>query len=358
MQHEKSEALKLALLGTKKKTTTFGLLLKNTCGSRSMAKVKYKYNPRTLSFEKAKFSLKEKWMVFLRYAAFTLTVAVLSILAYGSFFRSPREIILERENEILEREFSTIFGELDTLKTVANDLQRQDDDVYRAIFGASRFPEHLRNAGTGGSEPYNNLKGYRFTEDLMRAKKQIALLQRQLVAQSKSMEEIFELAKSKTEMLLSIPAIQPVSNRNLKQLASGYGWRIHPIYKVMKMHTGMDFTAKEGTDVYATGDGVVIAVEKLFTGYGHHVIVKHGYGYETLYAHLSKMNVRTGQKVKRGEVIGWVGNTGTSVGSHLHYEVIKDGEKVNPAHYYFNDLTPQEYAQLLEQASIANQSLD
>jgi len=323
-----------------------------------MAKAKYKYNPRTLSFEKAKFSVKEKWLVFLRYAGFTLTVGILSILAYGSFFRSPREIILERENELLQREFATIFGELDTLKLVANDLQRQDDEVYRAIFGASRFPDHMRNPGIGGSERFSNLKGFRFSDELVLAKRQIAILQRQLVAQSKSMEEVFALARSKTEMLSSIPAIQPVNNKNLKQMASGYGWRIHPIYKVMKMHTGMDFTAKEGTEVYATGDGQVVQVEKLFTGYGHHVVIKHGYGYETLYAHLSKINVRQGQKVKRGETIGLVGNTGTSVGAHLHYEVIKDGGKVNPAHYYFNDLSAAEYAQLLEQSSIANQSLD
>jgi murein DD-endopeptidase MepM/ murein hydrolase activator NlpD len=323
-----------------------------------MAKAKYKYNPRTLSFEKAKMSLKERFGWLGRNLALWITIATIAIFAYSSLFRSPRELILERENKILQRELNVMLGELDTLHMVAADLQRQDDEVYRAIFGAARFPEHLRKPGTGGAERYQNLRGLRSSQDLMMAKRNTDALQKMLTAQSKSMEEIVELARSKNDMLASIPAIQPVDNKNLMRFISGFGYRIHPIYKVMKLHTGMDFTAKEGTEVYATGDGIVTAVEKLYTGYGHHVIIKHGYGYETLYAHLSKIMVRPGQKVKRGEVIGLIGNTGTSVGAHLHYEVIKNGEKVDPAHFFFNDLSPEEYAQLLEKASLANQSLD
>jgi murein DD-endopeptidase MepM/ murein hydrolase activator NlpD len=187
---------------------------------------------------------------------------------------------------------------------------------------------------------------------------EVSELQRKLVAQTRSFEEILGLARNSSKLAESIPAIQPVRNRDLRALASGWGYRIHPIYKVRKFHYGMDFSAKTGTEVFATGDGVVVAAEQKYDGYGLHVVIRHGYGYQTLYAHMSKLAVRSGQRVKRGEVIGFVGSTGTSVAPHLHYEVIKDGEKVNPAHYYFNDLTPAQYEQILKMSDAANQSFD
>ncbi|MFN9393331.1 MAG: M23 family metallopeptidase, partial [Flavobacteriales bacterium] len=185
-----------------------------------------------------------------------------------------------------------------------------------------------------------------------------ALLQPMLVAHSKSFEQVFELAKAKDEMLQSIPAIQPVSNKDLKRIASGFGMRIHPIYKIARMHSGLDFTADIGAEVYATGDGVVQSIDDKLSGYGHHVVLRHGFGFETLYAHLSRAVVKPGEKVKRGQVIGYVGNSGTSTGPHLHYEVMKNGQKVNPVFYFYNDITPEQYEDLLQRAANANQSLD
>jgi len=202
------------------------------------------------------------------------------------------------------------------------------------------------------------MRGYESSEGIIETQKRISRLQRLLVAQSKSYEEVFNLAKTQDEMLQSIPAIQPVSNKDLRRLASGFGMRMHPIYKIAKMHAGLDFTADPGTEIYATGDGVIEAVDSKLSGYGHHVVIQHGFGYETLYAHMSRVAVRTGEKVKRGQVIGYVGNTGTSTGPHLHYEVIKNGEKVDPAFYFYSDITPEQYEDMLQRAANANQSFD
>jgi len=230
--------------------------------------------------------------------------------------------------------------------------------VYRSIFGAEPYPEHLRRGGIGGSDRYRNLKGYESSEGIIETQKRINRLQRFLVAQSKSFEEIFALAKTQDQMLQSIPAIQPVANKDLRRLASGFGMRIHPIYKIAKMHTGLDFTADVGTEIYATGDGVIEAIDSKLSGYGHHVIINHGFGYQTLYAHMSRVQVRPGEKVKRGQVIGYVGNTGTSTGPHLHYEVVKNGVKVDPAFYFYSDITPEQYEDMLQRVANANQSFD
>lgn len=323
-----------------------------------MAKVKYRYNPRTLTYEKVKFSTADYLKFGLRYLAIVAFISFASIKVFTTYVQSPREVELEHELQFLRSQLNYIHSELDTLNTVAVDLRRQDDEVYRSIFGAPRYPEHLRNPGIGGSDRFNTLKGYESSEDIIETRKRISVLQRQLVAQSRSLEDVYTMARNKSEMLQSIPAIQPVNNKDLKYVASGYGMRIHPIYKIPKMHTGLDFTAPKGTEIYATGDGVVKDVERESGGYGHHVVIEHGFGYSTLYAHMSKINVKRGEKVKRGQVIGLIGNTGTSAGAHLHYEVIKDGEKVNPAYYFFNDLSPEQYDELLERASQANQSFD
>ncbi|MCC6599502.1 MAG: M23 family metallopeptidase, partial [Crocinitomicaceae bacterium] len=218
--------------------------------------------------------------------------------------------------------------------------------------------EHQRYGGIGGVDRYKGLKGYESSEGIIETKKRIGKLERMMVAQSKSYKEVFDLAQAQDQMLKSIPAIQPVSNVDLRRIASGFGIRIHPIYKIAKLHTGLDFTAEIGTEVYATGDGSIEAVDSKLSGYGHHVVIQHGYGYETLYAHMSGVNVRPGEKVKRGQIIGYVGNTGASTGPHLHYEVIKNGEKVDPAFYFFTDITPEQYEDLLQRAANANQSFD
>lgn len=281
-----------------------------------------------------------------------------AIITYATFFETQQEKVLKHEIEFQKEHLEALHDELDNLSLIAIDLQKKDDEIYRNIFGAEQFPSYLREGGIGGADRYIKLRGHTSSEGLIETKKRIARLERKYIAQSKSLEELFDLARNKDEMLASIPAIQPVSNEDLTRMASGYGMRIHPVYRVPKMHAGMDFTAPTGTEIYATGDGVVERVQHKLSGYGKNVILKHGYGYQTLYGHMSKVNVREGQKIKRGEVIGFVGNTGTSVGPHLHYEVIKEGKKVNPSSYYFNDLSPEQYEELLERSQMGNLSLD
>ncbi|MBP7438529.1 MAG: M23 family metallopeptidase, partial [Bacteroidia bacterium] len=233
-----------------------------------------------------------------------------------------------------------------------------DNTIYRVIFEAEPIPQSVREAGFGGAERYRNLRSDYNGELLVDVTKRIDKLSKQLYVQSKSFDEVWDLVKNKNNMLATIPAIQPVANKDLTRVASGYGMRIHPIYKTEKMHTGMDFTSPVGTEIHATGNGVVNKVEYDGRGYGNNVIISHGFGYQTLYGHMSKILVRPGQKVSRGDLIGYVGNTGTSTGPHLHYEVLKGGKPVNPVNYYYNDLTPEEYQTMLEISSKAGQSFD
>jgi len=323
-----------------------------------MARLKYKFNPSTLNFERISYSIRDYLIQGLRYLFAGAVIGGIGVVLYASFFKDPETVRLEREIRFLKGQIASLNNEIDTLESFAMDLREKDDNVYRSIFGSDPYPEHLRKGGIGGSDRYRSLKGFESSEGIIETKKRIGRLQRMLVAQSKSYEEVFALARDKDEMLQSIPAIQPVSNKDLKRIASGFGMRIHPIYKIAKMHAGLDFTADIGAEVYATGDGVVQSIDDKLSGYGHHVMLRHGFGFETLYAHLSKVLVRPGEKVKRGQVIGYVGNSGTSTGPHLHYEVIKNGEKVNPVFYFYNDITPEQYEDLLERAANANQSLD
>jgi murein DD-endopeptidase MepM/ murein hydrolase activator NlpD len=323
-----------------------------------MARFKYKFNPLTLNFEKISYGIRDYFITGLRYLFAGLVLGGIGVVLYASFFKDPQTSRLEREIKFLENQIEDLNNEIDTLEQFAIDLQDRDDNVYRTIFGAEPFPDHMRRGGVGGSDRYKNLKGYESSEDIIETKKRIGRLERMMVAQSKSYQEVYKLAQAQGEMLQSIPAIQPVANTDLKRIASGFGYRIHPIYKIAKMHAGLDFSAEIGTEIYATGDGTIEAVDSKLSGYGHHVVIQHGYGYETLYAHMSKVSVRQGEKVTRGQVIGYVGNTGTSTGPHLHYEVIKNGTKVDPAFYFYNDITPEQYEDLLQRAANANQSFD
>lgn len=323
-----------------------------------MARYRYRYNHEQLKYEKVPFTWRDYILVSLKWIGFAVAIGVSSVYLFTEYSETPKEREQEREIRFLKEQLQAINGEIAQMETVMAEIAHRDDDIYRNIFGAEPYPQHLRRPGIGGSDRMKDYRGYGHSEDVIETRKRISALQRKLVAQSKSFEELFDLARSKEEMLASIPAIQPVRNDDLTHVASGYGYRIHPIYKVRKLHTGMDFTAPEGTEIFATGDGTVVEVESILNGYGKHVIIRHGYGYETLYAHMSQILVRKGQRVKRGEVIGLIGNTGTSVGAHLHYEVIQNGEKVNPAYFYFNDLSPEQFERLLEQASRSNQSFD
>lgn len=323
-----------------------------------MARLKYKYNPVTLNFEKISYTIRDYALSGLKYLFAGLVIGAIGVVLYASFFKDPETSRLSNEVKFLKNQIEDLNNQIDTLEYFAQDLQEKDDNVYRSIFGANQYPDYLRKGGVGGSDRYRGLRGFESSAGIIETQKRISRLQRSLVAQSKSYEELFSLANSQENMLQSIPAIQPVANSDLKRLASGFGFRIHPIYKIAKMHTGLDFTADVGTEIYATGDGKIASVDSKLSGYGQHVIVEHGYGYQTLYAHMSRVAVKPGEKVTRGQVIGYVGNSGLSSGPHLHYEVIKNGEKVDPAFYFYNDITPDQYEDMLQRAANANQSLD
>ena len=280
------------------------------------------------------------------------------IFIFFTFFDSPKEKMLNREIENMVFQYNQIKDKLNQISIVMADLQNRDDNIYRVIFEAEPIPNSIRKAGYGGVNRYEALKGYNNSDLIINTTKKLDQISKQLYIQSKSFDEIIELAKHKSEMLAAIPAIQPVSNKNLSRMASGFGPRIDPIYKTKKFHAGMDFSAKTGTPIYATGNGKVIRVRKSRKGYGNHVKIDHGYGYITLYAHMQKYIVKKGQKVKRGEVIGYVGNTGKSVAPHLHYEVHKNGKKVNPVNFFYNDLTSEEYEKMIILSSQNNQSFD
>lgn len=322
-----------------------------------MAKAHYKFNPETLEYEAVKTPL---WVKALRVFGFLSAAAVFSVIIISISFQyldSPYERKLKQEIDRYDREFTQLSAEFEKLKGTLTDLESRDEKIYREIFGAP-MPKSLRAAGIGGSDRYTRLEGLTHSEALKGMYASLDNLSRKMYIQSKSYDELVALARKKSEMLASIPAIQPVANKELKRVASGFGYRIDPIYRTKKFHQGMDFSAHIGTSVYATGDGVIEKIERKRWGYGTHIVINHGFGYKTRYAHLSQINVSRGQKVKRGEVIGLVGSTGKSTAPHLHYEVLKNGKAVNPANYYYNDLTPEEYEKMLELASSANQSFD
>lgn len=327
-----------------------------------MAKVKYFYDPRTLSYRK----IERNWRHRLRdLSIFFLTTFMFAFVFYvvaDNFVDSPKEKRLKRELDNMVLQYEIMNQRLNQVSSVLEDMQYRDDNIYRVIFEAQPIPSEIRRAGFGGANRYKNLEGYSNSDIIIDTRKKLDILTKEAYVQSKSFDDVLELAKGKDKMLQSIPAIQPVANEDLKRIASGYGYRIHPIYKVRKMHTGMDFTAPIGTPIHATGDGYIAgdneAREVGGSGYGRYVVINHGYGYKTLYAHMSKIDVKPGQQVKRGDIIGYVGNTGSSTGPHLHYEVIKGGEKINPINFYYNDLTPEEYELMIQISSNSNQSFD
>ena len=317
-----------------------------------------KFNPNTLRVEQVPLTRREIVRGVLLRITGVLAIGATSVWLFDQVFQSPADRARDREIAFLEGQLSEMRGELVTMERAMEDMAERDDAVYRTLLGVQPVPEHLRNPGIGGTDRNADVRGHIHSEEVADLKTRIASLQRAMVAQSKSLDEVTEMALEYEDRLEAIPAIQPIRAEDLNRMAGGWGWRIHPIYKVRKFHYGLDFSAPEGTEIFATGDGVVVKVKRLYNGYGRHVIIRHGFGYETLYAHMSKSLVRKGDRVKRGQVIGLVGSTGTSTSSHLHYEVHKNGEKVNPAHYFFNDLTPEEYEAMLAASEVETQSLD
>ncbi|MDQ1333034.1 MAG: hypothetical protein QG576_1069 [Bacteroidota bacterium] len=323
-----------------------------------MPNSRYKFNPESLSFDKIKLGFRAVLMRTLAYLVGSILVAMVYYLIFAIFFDSPKEKALHREIDQLTLQYELIQREMGNLEKVIGQLEETDDNLYRTIFEAEPIPVTLRKGGVGGVNRYKELEGFDNSRVVIETAKRLDVIRKRVVMQSKSFEELIGLAKRKEEMLQSIPAIIPISNKDLTRTASGFGLRVHPIYKIIKFHAGMDFTAPSGTDIYATGNGTVSAVQSSKRGLGNHIIINHGFGLTSIYAHLDRFNVRVGQKVERGDVIGFVGSTGMSVAPHLHYEIKVNGTNVDPVNYYFNDLTAAEYERMIEIASKTGQSFD
>lgn len=324
-----------------------------------MARIKYYYDTETCKYERVKVSTWDIILNLLGFFCIALIMAIGIFFISNEYFKSPVVAQLEKENEELNFYYDLLTKEMDHANEMLSSLQERDDNVYRVIFEAEPIPSSIRNAGIGGTNRYKELldNGVEREELILETYEKIDKLKKKMYIQTKSYDDLMDLAKNKELFLASIPAIQPVANKNLKRVASGYGRRPDPFSGLPKMHYGLDFSAPKGTPVYATGDGKVIKVQKKFGGYGWEIEIDHGFGYVTKYAHLSAFNVRKGQLVKRGEQIADVGNSGRSTAPHLHYEVIKDGKKYNPVHYFGQELSPDEYEEIIRLASIENQAL-
>ncbi len=323
-----------------------------------MGKIKYKFNPESLEYYKVESTLKQRMLRALAYFFILLTNAGLGYLLFMVVIDSPKEKGLKRQLYEMNLKYELFNRELQNVEAILKDMQTRDDNIYRTIFEAEPLNYTVREAGFGGSDRYGELEPSSNAEIVMNTAKKLDIIIRKVAIQSDSYDELVEMAVNKEKMLASIPAIQPVSNSDLKRTASGWGYRIHPIYKIRKFHYGIDFTAPTGTEIYATGDGTVASVEASDRSYGKCITIDHGYGMKTLYAHLNAFNVKKGQKVNRGDIIGFVGNTGLSTAPHLHYEVIRNGEKINPINYFFNDLTASEYDRMIELSMRPGQSFD
>lgn len=323
-----------------------------------MAKVKYYYDSETLSYRKIELRKRDKFRRMLVFLMASAMFGAIIVLVMYQFIEPPKQKVLQRELDNMKLHYELLDKKMAQAQEVLEGIQKRDNNIYRTYFEANPIPEEQRKAGFGGINRYKPLEGFDNSQMIIDATKSLDILSKQLYVQSKSLDEIIDLAKNKEKMLVAIPAIQPVSKEDLTRMASGYGWRSDPFTKARKMHKGMDFTSPKGTPVYATGNGKVIRVDSRATGYGKHIRIDHGFGYVTLYAHLSKYNVKKGQKVKRGDLIGYVGSTGRSQAPHLHYEVRYNKNAVNPINFYYGDLSPEEFKQMLKMASQEGQSLD
>lgn len=324
-----------------------------------MAKKKhhYHFNTKSLTFEKVRVTVKQKVKRFLSVVAMgTVFSSVVLLLAYN-FFNSPKEKMLEREIEQYKLQYEILNERMERVNKVLSDIESRDDNLYRVIFEAEPLPSSVRSASYGGSDRYAKLEGYDNSKLIVETTQKLDVLSRRLYVQSKSYDEVLEMAKNKSQMMACLPAIMPIKN-GVDKICSGFGYRLHPIYKTLHLHTGIDIISPRGTPVYATGDGVVSTPSgNSLTGYGISVVINHGYGYQTLFGHLSKKFVTEGQKIKRGQLIGYVGSTGMSTAPHLHYEVWKSGTKINPVNYFYNDLSSEEYEKVIELSSKITQSL-
>lgn len=323
-----------------------------------MAKIKYFYNPHSLELEKVTTNVRSVVLRVFGFLSASIVAGIILMLIAYNYIDSPKERILKREIESYKLQTKILNKKMNDVNKALADLQDKDANIYRAVFEAEPMPLDSSQFKTFDVEKYQQLMGYSNSAILIDLNQKMENILAKVSMQNKSFDELARLASRKKDFLAAIPAIQPVANRNLRKMASGFGYRLHPIYKTYKMHEGIDFTAPTGTPIYATGNGRVMNVELGHRGYGNCIVINHGFGYQTLYGHMYRMKARPGQMVKRGELIGYVGNTGLSSGPHLHYEVIKNGKKINPINYFFNDLTEAEYTNMRELAQRPTQSFD
>ena len=323
-----------------------------------MKKIKYFFNTHTLRFEKIEVPLRVRLLQLFGYIAASIVTGVIIVIVMFQYIDSPKEKLLRQQNEAYKENYSVLQERIKQLELQMNELVNRDNDVYRSIFEADPIPDSARVKEMEAKKEVNLIQTLSNTELLENMVGQLNNLSLRMAYQTKSFVEITNMVKNKEKLLKAIPAIQPVSNKNLNRVASGFGYRVDPLYKDYRLHAGLDFAAPTGTPIYATADGVVQAAGFNTDGYGNKVVINHGYGYQTLYGHMVRVKARPGQTVKRGEVIGYIGSTGKSTGPHCHYEVIKRGTKVDPVYYFYNDLTPAQFDRILKAAATNKQSLD
>ena len=322
-----------------------------------MAKKKFHFNPETLSYEQIEHTITHWLKQFLIHGLSGLSLGAVFFFVFVSTIQSPEEKQLSEEKRNMQAQYKVLERQFDEVQSIITDLQQRDDNLYRVVFQADPIPLSVRKGTSANTEFFEQLLDMTNSEIVVSTTKQLNELKKQLYIQSKSYDDLVVLAKNKENMLANLPAIQPVLNKDLTRMASGYGWRIDPVYHTRRFHEGMDFTAPIGTDIFATGNGTIQSAGWQ-QGYGNCVQVNHGYGYLTLYGHMSAIKVRVGQSVKRGDVIGLVGSTGKSTGPHLHYEVHYKGTVMNPQNYYFLDLSPAEYDKMVQMSNNSGQMFD
>lgn len=323
-----------------------------------MKKIKYFFNTHTLRFEKVEVPLRVRLLQTFGFIAASIITGVIIVLIMFQYIDSPKEKLLRQQNQAYRESYSVLQERVKQLELQMNELENRDNDVYRSIFEADPIPDSARVKDMEAKKEIQliqNLSSEKLLESMVGQLNNLSL---RMAYQTKSFTEITDMVKNKEKLLRAIPAIQPVSNKNMNRVASGFGYRVDPLYKDYRLHAGLDFAAPSGTPIYATADGVVQAAGFNTDGYGNKVVINHGYGYQTLYGHMARVKARVGQRVKRGEVIGYIGSTGKSTGPHCHYEVIKKGTKVDPVYYFYNDLTPAQFDRILKAAATNKQSLD
>ena len=323
-----------------------------------MKKIKYYYNTNTLRYEKLETPLRVKLLRVLGFMASALVTALIFVSIAFRYVDSPKEKLLREQYENVSEKYDDLISHVGKLDRQMTELEKRDNDVYRSIFEANPIPDSARVKAMEKQKEIVLVQSMDQQGLFGSIGSTINNISRRMAFQDKSFTEIQGFVRNKEVLLASTPAIQPVSNKDLNRIASGFGYRIDPVYKTVKMHAGLDFAAPQGTPIYATANGTVSPAGNTGDGYGNHVVINHGYGYETLYGHMFKVKARAGQKVKRGEIIGYVGSTGKTTGPHCHYEVHKNDRPVDPVYFFYNDLTPEQFDRLLKMAAASNQSFD